>query len=506
VKTQNADKSRRGLGRRYAIYLAILLMALLVAGLLLIESFRDSANPAPPINPVQPLDGSPGYPFSLVPGNPVFDFPAAEGRLLDMDSDTWFLEGVLEGQESGRRFSFIVVYYVSRLGSFFPFNFYSIAFYDLDKAEYGTFTSFDFGSMKASTGFLDLALDVDGEDAIWTTAVDDDGYLIPYSYHVNLTGVDQNGRSMRLVSDVTATNPPVAVGADTYNGKINVLKQPDTFSYFQTGLMFDGMLSWGDFSEPVKGTLGHIDRQMFPAVSSVNARSWDARDMSHEWRTYFLENGMDFSSWRQFDRMDKNAEHSYGGATIYSPGEGARYIGDLVYENLSYVRTENHPVKPLMPARAEVLYFANRHRLSSASLGLDLVAEPIVTAPLLAFPVEYMHGPVLLTGTLDEQPIKGMGSFELTLHLYRDFELVTVLSDSVKHLPPEALLPASTPIEKILVTIGQVGKSVDSGDSSSSLATADGRLREELSTMAVPYRENMLQILDDLLVAIKEDS
>ncbi len=265
-----------------------------------------------------------------------------------MDSDTWFLEGVLEGQKTGRRFSFIVVYYVSRINGVFPFNFYSLTFYDLDKAEYGTFTKYDCRQDESlyrlpgsviSRGRPECRLD--------HIAIDENGYLIPYSYHVNLMGVDQNGRKMSLISDARPVNPPVAVGADTYNGKITVLKQPNTFSYFQTGVQFNGVLNWGDFSEPVKGSLGHIDRQMFPEFSGVNSRSWDARDLSHEWRTYFLDNGMDFSSWRQFDRMDKNSEYSYGGATIYTPADGARYVGDIVYENLSYVRTENHPVKPL---------------------------------------------------------------------------------------------------------------------------------------------------------------
>jgi hypothetical protein len=502
MKERRTNRSRNTGAMRFAVYLAVVCLSALIAAVLLLGPFRTQETTVPPINPVPPANGALDYPFSLAPGNPVLDFPAAEGRLVDMDSDTWFLEGVLEGKESGRRFSFIVVFYVSRLGGFFPFNFYSLTFYDLDKAEYGTFTKYDVGRMKSSSGFLDLSFPVDGQTAVWTTALDENGYLVPYSYHVNLMGVDHNGRKMSLISAAKPVNPPIAVGADTYNGKITVLKQPNTFSYFQTGVQFDGVLSWGDFSEPVRGSLGHIDRQMFPEFSGVKSRSWDARDLSHEWRTYFLENGMDISSWRQFDRMDKNSEYSYGGATIYTPEGGARYVGDVVYENLSYVRTENHPVSPLLPARSKVLYFPDRHRLSSASLDLDLLVEPIVHAPLLAFPVEYMHGPALLDGTLGGQPIKGIGSFELTLHLYRDFELATVLFDSVRHLPAAALLPSTTPTEEVLSNISQVRKAVENGDTSSARATADGPLREQLFTLAEPYRSNMLQILDDLIAAM----
>jgi len=307
---------------------------------------------------------------------------------------------------------------------------------------------------------------------------------------------------MRLRADVQALKPPVAVGADEYNGLITVLKQPNTYSYFQTGIHFDGILDWGDHEEPVKGHLGHIDRQMFPEFSGVNARSWDARDLSHEWRTYFLDNGLDFSSWRQFDRMDRNSEYSFGGATVITPDGKAAYVGDIVYENLSYVRVENPPVTPLLPPRADVLYYPARHTLSSASLDLYLEATPIVHAPLLAFPVEYMHGPVTLVGTLAGQPITGIGSFEMTLHLYRDFELVTVLADSVKHLPAAALRSGTTPIDTILEDIALIGVAVDSGDSATALATADGPVRDALLTLAEPYRDDMVQILDDLIGAI----
>ena len=474
----------------------------LVLGTLLAILLREPHNVVPPINPAQPADGGLAYPFSLVPGQPVLDFPAAEGRLRQMDSDTWFLEGVLQGRESGRRFSFIVVYYVSRIGGVVPFNFYSLTFYDLDEADYGTFTHYDMHRLKAAQGYLDLSMPIDGEHASWTTVLDDNGYLIPYTYHVNLIGVDQHGRRMQLTSDVRPLNPPVAVGADVYNGRITVLKQPDTFSYFQTGIQFDGVLSWGDFSEAVTGSVGHIDRQMFPRFSGATSPSWDARDLSHEWRTYFLENGLDLSSWRQFDRLDGNSEYSYSGATVYSPAGGARYIDDIVYENLSYIRVEDHPVKPLLPARSKVLYYPSRHRLTSAALQLELEVEPIVHAPLLAFPVEYMHGPAWLRGSLAGEPIEGVGSFELTLHLYRDFELVTVLSDSVKHLPAAAILPESIPVADILNTVVRLDAAVARGESSAASAIADGPLRTELLTLAEPYRGDMLQIVDDLVAAL----
>ncbi len=96
MQARNVHQSGNN-GKRYAAYLAVLCVVALLAGILLIGPFRASEKPIPLINPVPPADGGLAYPYSLVPGNPVLDFPAAEGRLADMDSDTWFLEGVLEG-------------------------------------------------------------------------------------------------------------------------------------------------------------------------------------------------------------------------------------------------------------------------------------------------------------------------------------------------------------------------------------------------------------------------
>lgn len=458
------------------------------------------------------------YPYQLVPGDPRLDFPAAEGRQLDMQSDTWFMEGFLKGTVSGRNFSFIAVYNINHIPmppdytSTYDFDFYSIALYDLDTGDYGTHTTYSYAPyfpLTASTGYLDLhqtLYDVGYQEAVWTTAKDNNGNLVPFTYNVNFPGVDQTGRYMCLTANVQALNPPVAVGADTYNGKITILGQENTYSYFQTGLKFEGTLTWGGLTENVTGTLGHIDRQMFPLYAGVFSGP-DGRDISHEWGTYFLNNGVDFSNWRQFDRVNGDAISWYNGATVVDPKTGASYVNDIVCENLSYIRVEmaNSPVQPLRPPRAPVLYFPDRQRITSESLRLYLWTEPLtVGLPLLAFPVEYVHGPVLLTGMLKGKHIEGIGSFERTLGLYRDFELVKVLKDSVKHLPAEAFQqPRAASLLRILLIISQVESKINNGDDASALSLANGALRTAIETKLVePYRSQMQQINNDLINVI----
>ena len=62
------------------------------------------------------------------------------------------------------------------------------------------------------------------------------------------------------------------------------------------------------------------------------------------------------------------------------------------------------------------------------SLGLELAGTPLVPVPAHALPVEYMEGPFHFVGTMHGQPVQGFGISERSLALYRDWELVDVLS------------------------------------------------------------------------------
>ncbi len=444
----------------------------------------------------QPLD----YPYQLVPGDPRLDFPEAEGRQLDMTSDSWFMEGFLEGKDTGNQYAFITIYYVTDLfWGLLPFlHFYSTALYNLDTGDYGTYTSWS--NVDATAGYLDLSVSAGEEEAIWTTAIDENSDLIPFNYNVDFPGIDQQGRYMRLTADVESCKPPVPVGADTYNGVIEVFKQPGTYSYFQTRLEIEGTLTWGDITEEVTGNIGHIDRQMFPAFTGTVA-GLDGRNIPHEWRTYSLDNGIDISTWRMFDRMNKNVEICFNGATVVDEFDNASYVDDFVYENLSYRRVQNHPIQPLMPPRSPILYYPDKHRMSSESLDLQLETEPLmVETPLLAFPIEYVHGPVLLTGTMNGTAIEGIGSFERTLSLYRDWELAKVLSDTITHLPMEAFVqPSGSNKQAILQTISQMAIKINNNNNVCALWDATFKVHPKINTLMVePYRSEMLQILSDV--------
>jgi predicted secreted hydrolase len=386
------------------------------------------------------------YPFRLVDEDNALDFPAAEGEHADQESDTWFIAGELTG-DTGRSFAFLTIFNKNRPGGTVVADFYTMALFDCDTGEYGTYTDYDMPpknmqpgarpKMSMSAGYLDIRYDSSAGPAAWTTCRDDDGDLRPYTYLVSLRGADQAGQPMELNLTVTPTRAPVAVGADACNGKITCFGQPDTYSYFQTGLAMTGTLRWGELREKVSGSSGHVDRQWFPKYAGGGGTGGDPRARSHEWRTINLDNGVDMSIWRQFDRTDGNALQPFTGATVSHPDRAIspEFADDVEVTVSSYVRWPDsiRPlVKPLAPAR----FMPDRHRLRCASLQLDLTGEPLVAAPAHGLPIEYMEGPYRYRGTMRGEPVTGFAFYERSLALYRDWELVDVLAAAVTDLGP----------------------------------------------------------------------
>jgi predicted secreted hydrolase len=437
------------------------------------------------------------YPFQLVAGDASLEFPAAEGEHPDQESDTWFLAGQLEAAETGRSFAFLTIVNKNRPGGSVVADFYTLALFDLETGEYGTYTDYDMppASMKAgarpklsaAVGHLDLEYHSGAGASSWTTCCDGDGELLPYTYRVSLVGTDQAGQSMQLDLAVTPTRPPTPVGASTYNGKIVCFGQENTYSYFQTGMTMTGTLRWGELTEQVSGTAGHVDRQWFPKYAGSEG---DPRGRSHEWRTISFDNGVDMSIWRQFDRTNSNALQPFTGVTTSypDPAIAPQCAEDIEVTISSYVRWPDS-VRTLLPPIGPARYMPDRHRISSATLQLDLTGEPLVAAPAHGLPIEYMEGPYRFHGTLRGEPVSAFAFYERSLALYRDWELIDVLSTTVANVEP--------PDPELKNLVDQVVPLVVSGRRGEAL---------ELLTKVNPGQEETLAtVLEDLITVLSED-
>jgi predicted secreted hydrolase len=376
------------------------------------------------------------YPFQLVRGDPQLSFPAAEGNHLDCESDTWFIAGELTA-DSGRRFAFLTIFNKNRPGQSIVADFYTFALFDLDNGTYGTYTDYDMPpanmqpgarpKMFTDVGHLDMTYDSGAGHVVWRTCRDEQHRLMPYTYDVGLVGTDTSGDAMRLDLHVTPSRAPVPLGGAAYKGKIECFGQAGTYSYFQTGMTMTGTLRWGSVEELVTGSAGHVDRQWFPLIANSGGPDGNVRARSHEWRTINLDNGVDLSIWRQFDRTNHNELQPFSGATTSSGDADPEFADDVEVTVTSYVRWPES-VSPLVRPPVAARYMPDRHRLTSRTLDLDLVGEPLVAAPAHALPIEYMEGPYRYRGTLRGKPVSGFAFYERSLALYRDWELDDVLA------------------------------------------------------------------------------
>jgi hypothetical protein len=437
------------------------------------------------------------YPFQLVPGDSELDFPAAEGQHPDQESDTWFIAGQLDAARTGRSFAFLTIFNKNQPGGTVIADFYTMALFDLDTGDYGTYTDYDMppanmqpGAQRKLTmteGHLAISYRGSAGTASWTTGRDGDGQLLPYTYRVSLVGEDQSGRSMRVDLAVTPTRAPTPVGASTYNGKIACFGQNDTYSYFQTGMAMTGTLRWGDLVEEVSGIAGHIDRQWFPKYAGGGGTGGDPRARSHEWRTINFDNGVDLSIWRQFDRANGNALQPFTGVTASypEPAQPPECAEDVEVTISSYVRWPNS-VRPLVRPPAPARYMPDRHRITCATLQLDLIGEPLVAAPAHALPIEYMEGPYRYHGTLWGKPVTGFAFNERSLALYRDWELIEVLATTVANVEP--------PDSKLQTMVDQVVPLVAAGRRSAAV--------ELLSKVPAGQTGTLATVLEDLIAVL----
>ncbi|HET9875962.1 MAG TPA: secreted hydrolase, partial [Mycobacterium sp.] len=287
--------------------------------------------------------------------------------------------------------------------------------------------------------------------------------------------------------DVTPTRAPVPLGASTYRGRIACFGQDDTYSYFQTGMTMTGTLRWGDIHEPVAGEAGHVDRQWFPKYAGGGGTGGDPRARSHEWRTINLDNGVDLSIWRQFDRTKGNALQPFSGVTTSypDPATAPDCTEDIDVTVYSYVRWPD-AVRPLVRPPASARYLPDRHRITSAALQLDLTGDPLVHAPAHALPIEYMEGPYRYRGTLGGEPVSGFGFYERSLALYRDWELIDVLAAAVAELGPAA--------DQLAALVNRVRPLVVSRRCDEALQVLDTAVRPD----------GVAELFDDLIDAVRD--
>jgi len=447
------------------------------------------------------------YPFTLVEDDPELVFPAAEGDQGN-ESNTYYVAGRLRDTSGEARWAFLTVFAFNDVRHRIRADFHTFALFDLRSGEYGTFSEHDLPrpfrwrrryKLTVARGFLDVAFDSAVGRSTWTTVRDSTGAPRPFTYRLDLRGLDGCGRRMRLALDVETLAPPAPVGGLAVGGIKTCMGQYGTHSYFQSAVVFRGELEWGDVAENVVGDAGWIDRQWTPRYLGVHS---DRRNTAyrHEWRQIHLDDGAAMSVWLHVDRHRHDRMIPFAAVTGTWPDGTVRATSDFEIDRMTFVR-DPEVVRPRYRLTTGAQYMADGYRLRVPAWGLELTSCPLVAAPAHAFPIEYWSGPTAIEGTHDGRTVRGFGFHERTFVFARDFELIDVLRATLHHLPATVLGGEDGR------ALGDLAWEVDAFLSRGDRAGARRHLRERLTPrlagLEAGSREHVLRILADLEAVLR---
>jgi hypothetical protein len=451
------------------------------------------------------------YPYTLVAGDPEMVFPAAEGH-QEAATDTYYASGLLTGERSGRRYGFLTIFAKNeRIFSVLSADFYVLALFDLDSGVYDTASEFDLppghaingDAINVTRGRLEVSYRAGRRISRFRARRTGTGEVLPFAYELELVGRGRTGAELALSLCADAIKPPQAVGGAALGGRIRVMGQNGTHSYFQP-LAYTGTLRWGGIEETVMGRIGWLDRQWFPDYVGANAGVLGER-YGHQWSEISLDNGWEFSLWRHFDRRRRDRVVPFSGVTGTDPDGRTVFADDYAIDSLGYFRDPGL-IEPLLGdaqtavgLRSSIRYFFDAFRLRVPAVGLDVTSTPVVAAPGHRMPVDYFSGPTRLHGTMDGRTVAGFGFHERTMPFWRPRQLIIVLRDSLLYLPTEAVADSPLSPAQLADLAWQARPHIDRYRYRQARAHLEGRLRPALAPVAEPQRGHLVQILDDLI-------
>lgn len=443
------------------------------------------------------------YPYQLL-DDPELCFPAAEGD-QGAESNTYYVAGRLHGRATRNEYAFLVIFTFNNIRQRLRADFFTFALFDLQSGRYGTFSEFDLPwpprllrdyKLSVAKGELDIAFSAQPGRSTWSTRRTADGTLEPFCYHVTLYGRDADGKAMHVDLDLDTFKPPMPVGGTEYGGVKTCIGQYGTHSYFQSDVRFRGTLAWGDVREEVDGDCGWIDRQWTPRYLGVH-NDRRARRYRHEWRQLHLDNGWELSVWQQFDRLRGNRLIPFSGATAATPDGRVVATTEVQIDPLSFVRDPG-TVRAQYQLSNDARYFTDRYALRIPAWNLDAISEPLVPFPAHALPIEYWSGPTRITGRMGGQPVEGLSFHERTMAFTRDFELVDVLRQSVRHQPESAFTPSGHTPLTLANQIWELDGFLSHHDHATARDFLATRIGPILDRSSSSEREHLLRIATDL--------
>ena len=339
--------------------------------------------------------------WKAYPYNPTGQvaFPVDEGRHTSEPIEWWYSAGHVVGQTSGKSYSFMYTFFHFPQAGYDGFRILNITdddtgtfFQDVKPLNYTTLST---------TGF-DIEADIlFGGTEYWRNKEDGSSQPIPFEYELS-AAIGTGGLDLEFVT----LKRPLILGDDGYldQGLANY-----TYYFSQTKNDVTGTLTFNGVTEAVIGT-GWIDRQ----YGDFNPLTGE----KYEWFSMQLSNGMDINLWNIFtaDRQIPNTEE-YKILSAYVDESTQYTISDFNIERLAF---------NCMPD--DEMCYSKQWRLTSSTNNLDLLISTMHDNTEVQLPFRFFEGATTITGTVNGNPVTGIGFAEL-LHDYEDPDL-TITSPS----------------------------------------------------------------------------
>ena len=425
-------------------------------------------------------------------------FPLAEGD-PGAGPSIHSATGRLRGRTSGKLWAFLLVFMCEDSSRRARADLHTLALFDIGSAEYGTSTEYQrrrrvSDRQPASPEPLVLSFQGSRGESSWRTQGEGENTLAPLASTLHAIGVDDEGRVMKLDLQLDVRKLPVPLG-----GPATPVRALGVHGSFQSGVYLSGTLEWGEVREAVIGDCGWIARRWAPKFLRGHGRR-RGRHHRHEWRQIQLGDGSEISVLMHFDQRRASRLMPPSLAIATGPNGEIAWTADFQLERQSFVRAPH--ILGLRDPSEGGLYFADRYRLYIPAWSLDLVSESLVAAPVHAFPIEYCCGPTRLTGTLDGARVTGFGFDERTRVFCRDFEIVEVLRETLRHLPAAALPAGELDRASLAALAWEIDGFIGDGDQQGAIRHLNTYVRPAVEALAEPHRSHVRAVVNDAADAL----
>ena len=331
------------------------------------------------------------YPYT--PEGSLITFPDDEGRHSGEVIEWWYTAGLVTGNSSGNRYSYMLSYF------YFPFYGYDgFRILNLSNDITGQFYTETLAvnyNIMAEDSLNIVAETTVGITESWANKTENNGSMVPFEYVLTAEGV--NGAiSLEYVSE----KPPLILGDGGY---FNIGENSYTYYFSLTKNNLIGSLSIDNITEEVSGT-AWIDRQ----YGSFNPLT----EEDYEWFYIQLSNDMDLNIYSLFTEERQLPDTStYKHMSVY-------------VDSLTQYTSHNFEIERLafhyMPD--SIKCYAQEWRLTSPQNNIELYISTQHNNSEVKLPFRFFEGATNVTGTVDGTSVTGQGFAEL-LHSYEKPQL-----------------------------------------------------------------------------------